>query len=93
VSLTACPVFGKIGQSCIGATPVDYSKVMEDHDMAGQQSENESGTIRMPQQFVREGRGVAGYRSAHGVKVETYDPKKGSDPKHVKRVSGETKSK
>jgi hypothetical protein len=59
---------------------------MEDlDDMA--QFENQ-GKPRMPQQYVRPGRGVPGYTGD----VEVYDPKRVEKPKHVKNISG-TKSK
>lgn len=48
---------------------------------------NETTKARMPQQFVREGRGVAGYTG----NVEVYNPRD-AKPKNVKRVSGETKA-
>ena len=54
--------------------------------MAPQGTENPK--FRMPKQFVREGRGVAGYKGD----VQVYDPKKEAKPKNVKNISG-TKSK
>lgn len=48
----------------------------------------ETAKLRMPKQFVREGRGVAGYTG----NVETYDPRAADKPKNVKTISG-TKSK
>lgn len=44
----------------------------------------ESVKARMPQQFVREGRGVAGYRG----NVEVYDPRAEAEPERVKRIIG-----
>lgn len=48
----------------------------------------ETPKFRMPKQFVRDGRGTAGYTGD----VETYDPRSEPKPKNVKRVVGETKS-
>lgn len=60
------------------------SVFMEDEMPRG----HETAKIRMPKQYVREGRGVAGYLG----NVEVYDPKPVEEPKNVKRISG-TKAK
>ena len=48
----------------------------------------ETQKMRMPKQYVRPGRGEAGYTG----NVEVFDPKGEAKPKNVKTISG-TKSK
>lgn len=75
-----CPVCGAENGEC---TDMKQSVFMEEEMPKGR----EDPKFRMPQQFVREGRGVPGYTGD----VETYDPRGEEKPKNVKTISG-TKS-
>lgn len=78
--MTACPVCGTENSSCAGHVAVDMSKVLEEDVVRAVES---SKTFRLPQQTVRPGRGVPGYRAVH-ESVEVYDPETGKTVKVLK---------
>lgn len=65
-----CPICGAANGTCTDGQPYRYPVEMEDLDIMANKA-TETVKARMPQQFVREGRGVAGYRG----NVEVYDPR------------------
>lgn len=76
-----CPVCGAANSTCAGHAPVDLSKVLGLEDDVARAVE--SRTFRFPQQKVRAGRGVAGYRAVHEA-IEVYDPETGKTVSVVK---------
>jgi hypothetical protein len=79
-----CPVCGAADGACTDGQPYRYPVEMEDLDIMANPKATETVKARMPQQFVREGRGVAGYKG----NVEVYDPNTGAAPERTKRIIG-----
>lgn len=84
-----CPVCGKADAACTDGQPYRYPIEMEDLDIMANTKATETVKPRMPKQFVREGRGEAGYKGG----VEVYDPRAEAEPEKAKRLVGGTKSK
>jgi hypothetical protein len=61
---------------------------MEDLNIMANTKAIDTVKPRMPQQFVREGRGVAGYKGD----VEVYDPATGKAPEKTRRITGKSRS-
>lgn len=87
--MVPCPICGAADGTCTDGQPYRYPYEMEDLDEMANAKATETVKARMPQQFVRDGRGVPGYKGP----VEVYDPRTGAAPERTRRIIGGTKSK
>lgn len=86
ISGAGCPVCGIAGKACLGHEPYRLPEDNIDEGGLNVASKAVEGKImRMPKQYVRPGRGVAGYTG----KVQVYDVKREKNPTVVANPAGD----